>query len=392
MTTKARRGDGMIFKRGSRFWIQFYVNGQRVRLSSESPSEDVAKRMLKDKLARVTLNEPLVVRSARVTYDELRRDLVEHYQATGERDLEEAGWRLQHLDRAFRGVRAGHITGDAITRYIVRRQGEEIVTGEGEAERRRAPAAGTINREVAVLLRMLRLGLERGKVARLPIVHKPEEAPPRAGFFEAAAFEAVRAALPEDLRVAVTIAYTFGWRMQSEVLSLERRQVDLEAGTIRLDPGSTKNDEGRVVYLTPELRALLAAHLGRVDALGRDLGRLIPWCFPHFEKPLRGDQRRDFRRAWRTACAAAGHPGMLRHDFRRTAVRNMVNRSIPERVAMTITGHKTRAVFDRYHIVSPADLQEASRKLAEPGSATIPATVGQVTPLGKKRKVNAAQS
>jgi hypothetical protein len=69
----------------------------------------------------------------------------------------------------------------------------------------------------------------------------------------------------------------------------------------------------------------------------------------------------------------------------------MVNRSISERVAMTITGHKTRAVFDRYHIVSPADLQEAARKLAGIGSATISATVGQVRPINGKRKVRAAQ-
>ena len=58
---------------------------------------------------------------------------------------------------------------------------------------------------------------------------------------------------------AVAIAYTYGWRMQSEVLTLERRQLDLEAGTLRLDPGSTKNDEGRVIYLTPEVKALLGA-------------------------------------------------------------------------------------------------------------------------------------
>jgi integrase len=366
------RGQGMLWRRGQTWWIQFYVNGQRVRLSAETTDESAAKQLLRDKLARVTIGEPLVVRSARVTYDDLRKDLVAHYEATGSRDLEEAGWRLKHLD-AFRGCRASGITGPVITRYIVARQ-------------RAGAANGTINREVAVLLRMLRLGLEHGKLVRLPIVHKPKEAAPRAGFFEAGAFEAVRARLAEDLQVAVTLAYTFGWRMQSEVLALETRQLDLAAGTIRLDAGSTKNDDGRVVQLTPELSGLLVAHVARVQALSREITQVVPWLFPHFAKPHRGRQRRDFRKAWKTACIEAGHPGMLRHDFRRTAVRDMVNDGVPERVAMTITGHKTRAVFDRYHIVSPADLKAAAEKIGLRRSATIPATLAPVTPIRPKRR------
>jgi integrase len=380
---------GYVFQRGTVWWFQFYQDGQRVRMSSESSDKREAERQLAEHEARVTLKEPLVVRSARVSYDELRRDLVQHYQSTASRDLDEAGWRLRHLDRAFRGVRASRITGAAITAYIVQRQGQEIVSPTGALRRR--PANGSINREVAVLLRMLRLGMEHGKVARMPIVHKAKEAPPRSGFFERGAFEAVRAQLPPDLQVAVTIAYTFGWRMQSEVLTLERSQLDLAAGTLRLEPGASKNEDARVVYLTPELRALLGEQLARVGALERRLGRVVASLFPHLAPGQRvgkraGQRRDDFRKAWRTACTRAGYAGMLRHDFRRTAVRNMVNRSIPERVAMTITGHKTRSVFDRYHIVTPADLQAAARKLAEPVSATNAATVAPMRPLRPKRK------
>jgi len=171
--------------------------------------------------------------------------------------------------------------------------------------------------------------------------------------------------------VAASIAYTFGWRTQSEVLTLERRQVDLEAGTLRLDPGTTKNDDGRLVYMPPDLKRLVAAQVDRVRILERKVGRVIPFLFPHLHGQRAGVRRRDYRKVWAAACNKSGVPGRLRHDFRRTAVRNMVNAGVPERVAMKVTGHRTRSAFDRYHITSPADLQDVARKL----TGTIAGTV-----------------
>jgi hypothetical protein len=72
----------------------------------------------------------------------------------------------------------------------------------------------------------------------------------------------------------------------------------------------------------------------------------------------------NFRKAWASACKAAGGAGRARHDLRRTAVRNLVNAGVVERVAMSVTGLRTRRVFDAYHIVSPSDLHDVARKLA----------------------------
>jgi hypothetical protein len=146
--------------------------------------------------------------------------------------------------------------------------------------------------------------------------------------------------------LVVDLAYTYGWHVRDEVLTLARRHVDLAAGTIRLAPGESKNEDGRIIYLTPEIAAALQAQLAQVDRLGRTLGRIVPWVFAHtIDGPLNsktgtrayvaGDRVKDFRRAWRTACRRAGCPRMLRHDFRRTAVRNPVNDGTPEKVAMT---------------------------------------------------------
>ena len=72
---------------------------------------------------------------------------------------------------------------------------------------------------------------------------------------------------------------------------------------------------------------------------------------------------RRWRTAWRTACQAAGVPTRFLHDCRRTAARNLIRASVPERVAILLTGHKTRASFDRYNIINEQELLDASDQL-----------------------------
>ena len=187
------------------------------------------------------------------------------------------------------------------------------------------------------------------------------------GFFEYDAYERVRQQLRPDLRCAVAIEFELGWRAQSEVLTLERRQVDLVAGRSGSTWGARRTTTAGRCRCPRDLQAEITAQIERVRALELKTGRVIPYLFPHFQNSNRvvaGDRLRDFNLAWRNSCDRAGYPGTLRHDLRWTAVRNLVNAGLSERVAMTVTGHKTRSVFDRYHIVSPADLQDAARKLA----------------------------
>ncbi len=349
---------GMLYKRGEVFWIKYYSAGRPIRESTGTIKQKEAERFLKDREGRVAMGKPILPRLDRIRYDELADDLRRHYEVTRCRDLKEADVRLKPLKAFFSERRASGIGGPDIERYVQVRQAAAVTNA-------------AINRELSTLGRMLRLAYEHGKLQRVPVIHRLKEAPPRQGFFELEQFVAVRKHLPTDIQAAVSIAYTFGWRMQSEVLTLTLSQLDLEAGTLRLEPGTTKNADGRLVYLTPELRTILSVQVDRVKLLARQLNRVTPYLFPHSNGRFKGERRRDFRKVWQNALDKVGLAGMLRHDFRRTAVRNMVNLGVPERVAMKITGHQTRAVFDRYHIVSPADLQNAARTLTGTNTGTV---------------------
>ena len=141
---------------------------------------------------------------------------------------------------------------------------------------------------------------------------------------------------------------------------LQWRQVDLKIGRVVLDPGTTKNDDARIFPFTNELREVLENQWEITRSLQQERGIVCPWVFHRDGKRIK-----NFYAAWQTACKKAGVPGRIPHDFRRTAVRNLVRAGIPERVAMQMTGHKTRSVFERYNIVSEGDLDAAAKRLDE---------------------------
>ena len=137
-------------------------------------------------------------------------------------------------------------------------------------------------------------------------------------------------------------------------------------------PGSTPLVPGQCA-IVPTAAPDCAA-LGSVDMAPVALIQTGPQCRQEPVTPPVGQRRRDYRKAWATACRKAGVPGRLRHDFRRTAVPNLVNAGVLERVAMKVTGHRTRSVFDRYHITSPADLQDVARRLTGTIAGTVPSS------------------
>ncbi|UCE35162.1 MAG: site-specific integrase, partial [Deltaproteobacteria bacterium] len=177
------------------------------------------------------------------------------------------------------------------------------------------------------------------------------------GFFEHGDFLALREALPDYLKGFTAFAYRTGWRV-SEIRNLTWNQVDLEQGIVRIEPGESKNTEARTVYLDEQLKQIFTSSWESM----KKSAKLIPHVFPNWDGK---GKIKNFVKAWKKACEDAKIGNKLFHDLRRTAVRNMVRAGIPERVAMMVSGHKTRSVFERYNIVNDTDLRMAAKKQAE---------------------------
>lgn len=360
---------GQIRKRGDVWWIRYYRDGRRYEESARSDKWEVARDLLRTKEGDIAKGMPVSSQIGRFRFEEAAQDIENEYAINKRRSLDALKRRIRlHLTPFFGGRRMSTITAADVRAFSKKR----LEAGA---------APGEINRELAALKRMFTLAVKANKLMVRPHIPMLEERNVRTGFFEREDFEVVRAMMPDALRPVLTFAYVTGWRIRSEVLGLQWRQVDMQAGMVMLDPGTTKNNDGRTFpfRVIPELRAVLEAQEAAREAIEKRRGIICPWVFHRNGRPIKS-----FRGAWRKACQAAGVTGRIPHDLRRTAVRNLERAGVSRSVAMRLTGHKTESVYRRYAIVSEADLSEGAAKLA----GTIAGTIRRTSRVKRFRRTS----
>ena len=235
--------------------LKYYRNGRPIVESSGTDDKTEAKRILKSREGDIAKGLPLGPKVGRIRFEEAAEDIINDYVTNNRRSLDELERRIRlHLKPALGGRRMAAIATPEIRAFVARRQEAGASNGE-------------INRELTVLKRMFTLAVQGGKLLHRPHIPMLREDNVRTGFFEREQLEALLPHLPGEIRPIVQFAYVTGRRIASEILPLEWRQVDLGAGEVRLDPGTTKNNEGRVFKLTPELRSLLECQKAAGEAM-----------------------------------------------------------------------------------------------------------------------------
>lgn len=336
---------GSLYRRdGSpHIWMKYYRHGRAFRESTKTADERKAGKILNKRLAEIAEGNFMGPQLERTKVDELAEMFLRDYRINGKKSIDDVQARWKHHIRPFfGGMRALDVTSEQIARYVDKRQQEKA-------------ANATINRELAALKRMFRLGQQSTppKVVRTPKFPKLAENNVRKGFLEDGQYRKLIEYCPELwFRGLVECGRTYGWRV-SELLSLRVKQVDIAQKVIRLEPGTTKNQDGREVFMTDAVRHVLGA---LVEGKATD----------DFVFTRKGGRRvKMFRGTWKNACKHSGVPGLLFHDLRRTGARNLRRAGVAEGVIMKIGGWRTRSVFERYAIVSRNDIADAILKLQE---------------------------
>jgi integrase len=277
------------------------------------------------------------------------------YQPVSERDNDTAATekgRAKHLKRLLGSRLCVELTVKDVDEYRTARLAEKTVRGK-------PPAPASLDREVELLKRMLNYAVACGSLASNPIaavklLRKPNV---RRSVLDDDGFRMLYEAAEPTLQPILLVAFDTGMRLR-EVLDLRWSQLDLKVGTVKLAAEDTKTEEPRTVFLTARVRKALETH-----------PRFLKSEYV-FTNPETESSWKDVRKMFRRALKAAGLAGVWFHDLRRSFVTQARRRGVPESVVMKMSGHRTRAVFDRYNIVEEDDLREAVRRI-EAGRAVL---------------------
>ncbi|HEY3940217.1 MAG TPA: tyrosine-type recombinase/integrase [Bryobacteraceae bacterium] len=279
----------------------------------------------------------------RVTIHALLNLLLKDYREQNRGSLYTTELRIEkHVRPAFGAIKANKLTSSDIRKYKESR----LNTGA---------SPGTINRELARLRRAFNLGAVEDPplVYRVPRILALKEDNIREGFLEEPQYRALVAVLADSVKPVFVVAYHLGMRT-GELLKIRRDWVDLAEGIIYITGRATKNRWPKTAPIYGDMRGWLEMQISRCQLLAPKTKDLWVW--------EDGSRMKSFRGTWETACEAVGLPGLLFHDLRRTAVRNMIRAGVPEKTAMAVSGHKTAAMLWRYNIVDTRDIIEAGKR------------------------------
>ena len=276
-----------------------------------------AVKLLRKRMAEMGTGQLRGPDLEKTTFADLVQIIRDDYTVNQRRSMRRLETSLKALEPVFGRMRACDITLDRLNHYV----SERMATGI-------APATAKL--ELTHLHKAFRLA-ERAGRAMCPPFPQITVRNVRTGFFERADFEAVRSHLPEAFQGPITFACLTGWRVPSEILTLRWKQVDFSAGMVRLEPGTTKNDEGRVFPfgVLPELASLLRTQWEQT-LLEMATGQTIPTVFHWNDRgTIKEIHPKALYHRWKEACRLAGVPTRIPHDFRRTAVRNLERAGVP---------------------------------------------------------------
>ena len=356
--SRGSQGIGRIYMRSdSRFWwISLSVRGKRHSESSKSIRRKDAEELLKKRIEQFRVAPGVMSRA-------IVGELLDGYL----RDCELRELRsLDSFELSARRVRE-HL-GDVVASFLEPGQVYEL---QQELRKKYAPAP--VNVTLTVFRSALKVSARNGLLARL--IEFPRALPmnnARKGFLEQADYLAILEELPEWAKDPFRFAYASGWR-RGEVLSLRWTEVDFETRLVRLDPARSKNGEGRTIPFIGEIGDVLKRrHAERI------LG--VPWVFHRCGRPPSGSS---FLNHFREAATIAGRPGLIVHDCRRSAIRNLLRMGVREDVAMKMVGWKTRAMMSRYDITVESDLHDAGEMVARYLEQQAAEPRGEVVPFKK---------